>query len=120
MRYDDWDVILFPTDHRAEIPFKEFKVACHVVPDFELSHIHGAIGLPIMTCFVPSLAPGTGFQISIHSWRVPDISQFTRKYTKHTEFVKFEARVMLDGCLAACVISHLISQPILLTGSPAQ
>lgn len=103
MRYDDWDVILFPTGQDAGIPFKEFKVACHVVPDFELSHIHGTVGLPVMTCFVPSLAPGSGFQISIHSWRVPEISQFTRTYSKHTDLVKFEARVMIDGRLVAFV-----------------
>jgi hypothetical protein len=104
MRYEDWDVILFPVGRDAVIPFKEFKVACHAVPDFELSHIHGAVGMPIMTCFVPSLPPGSPFQISLHCWRIPEISQTTRAYSKHTELVKFEARVMLDGRLVACVI----------------
>ncbi|GAB1317455.1 hypothetical protein MFIFM68171_07665 [Madurella fahalii] len=118
MRYSDWDVILFPTDHTAEIPFKEFKVACHVVPDSELSHIHGTIGLPVMTCFVPSLAPGAGFQISIHSWRVPDISQFTCAYSQHTELVKFEARVLLDGCLvSSIVLDREVNGPHLITNT---
>lgn len=31
MRYQDWDILLFPTD--CKIPIKEFKVACHVVHD---------------------------------------------------------------------------------------
>lgn len=31
MRYDDWDILLFPRD--CKIPVKEFKVACHVVQD---------------------------------------------------------------------------------------
>jgi hypothetical protein len=103
MRYDDWDVILFPTGRDSKIPFKEFKVACHAVPDLELAHIHGAVGIPAMTCFVPSLAPGTPFQISIHCWRRPDLSQFTRTYSKHTDLVKFEARVLIDGRLVAWV-----------------
>lgn len=103
MRYDDWDVILFPTGRDSKIPFKEFKVACNVVPDLELSHIHGPVGIPVMTCFVPSLVASTAFQVSIHSWRRPDISQFTRTYSKHAELVKFEARVMLDGRVVAWV-----------------
>lgn len=104
MRYDDWDVILFPTGRDSKIPFKEFKVACHVVPDLELAHIHGAAGVPVMTCFVPSLAAGSGFQISIHCWRRPDLSQFTRTYSKHTDLIKFEARILVDGRLVACVV----------------
>lgn len=103
MRYDDWDVILFPTGRDAKIPFKEFKVACHVVPDLELAHIHGAVAIPVMTCFVPSLPAGSAFQISIHCWRRPDLSQFTRTFSKHTDLIKFEARILVDGRLVACV-----------------
>lgn len=108
MRYDDWDVILFPTGRDAKIPFKEFKVACHAIPDVELSHIHGSAGMsvmmPVMTCFVPSLPAGSSFQISLHCWRNPEISQFTRTYSKHMELVKYEARILLDGRLVAWVL----------------
>lgn len=31
MRYEDWDVLLFPKD--SKIPLKEFKTQCHVVHD---------------------------------------------------------------------------------------
>lgn len=31
MRYEDWDILLFPQG--CEVPMKEFKVACHVVHD---------------------------------------------------------------------------------------
>lgn len=31
MRYEDWDILLFPRD--CKVPFKEFKVACSVVHD---------------------------------------------------------------------------------------
>lgn len=106
MRYDNWDVILFPAGRDSHIPFKEFKVACHVVPDFELAHLHGGTSLPLVTCFVPSLAPGAAFQVSIHWWRRPDVSQYTRTYSMHTDgadLSKLEARVMVDGRLVACV-----------------
>ncbi|KAL2176540.1 uncharacterized protein P884DRAFT_225430, partial [Thermothelomyces heterothallicus CBS 202.75] len=118
MRYDDWDVILFPAGRDSKIPFKEFRVACHVVPDLELAHIHGAVGIPVMTCFVPSLAPGTAFQISIHCWRKPNLSQFTRAYSKHTELIKFEARILIDGRLvASTVLDHEVNGPHLITST---
>ena len=31
MRYDGWDVILFPKE--SHIPIQEFKTACYVSPD---------------------------------------------------------------------------------------
>ncbi|KAK4152393.1 hypothetical protein C8A00DRAFT_16299 [Chaetomidium leptoderma] len=118
MRYDDWDIILFPIGRDSKIPFKEFNVACHVVPDLELAHIHGTVGMPVMTCFVPSLPPGTAFQISLHCWRRPDLSQFTRTYSKHTDLVKFEARIVLDGRLvASTVLNREVDGPHLVTST---
>ncbi|KAK4194918.1 hypothetical protein QBC40DRAFT_26287 [Triangularia verruculosa] len=118
MRYDDWDVILFPTGRDAKIPFKEFKVACHAIPDVELSHIHGSAGMPVMTCFVPSLPAGSPFQISLHCWRNPEISQFTRTYSKHIELVKYEARILVDGRLvASTVLDRKVNGPHLITST---
>ncbi|KAK0702541.1 hypothetical protein B0T21DRAFT_388100 [Apiosordaria backusii] len=118
MRYDDWDVILFPTGREAKIPFKEFKVACHAIPDVELSHIHGSAGMPVVTCFVPSLPAGSPFQISLHCWRNPEISQFTRTYSKHIELVKYEARILLDGRLvASTVLDRKVNGPHLITST---
>ncbi|KAI1451706.1 hypothetical protein F4805DRAFT_75115 [Annulohypoxylon moriforme] len=99
MRFEDWDVLLFPRD--SKVPLKEFKTNCHVVHDNEFAYSHGSYGLPTMTCFMPGLSPGTQFNISLHSWKTPDISQFTRSYSKHPELVKFEARVLIDGRLVA-------------------
>ncbi|OTA64879.1 hypothetical protein K449DRAFT_421404 [Hypoxylon sp. EC38] len=99
MRFEDWDVLLFPRD--SKIPLKEFKTNCHVVHDNEFAYTHGSYGLPTMTCFMPGLSSGTQFNISLHSWKTPDISQFTRNYSKHPELVKFEARVLIDGRLVA-------------------
>lgn len=101
MRYDDWDVLLFPIDWESKIPLKEFRVACHVIPDTELSHAHGSLEIPIMTCFIPSLNPAARFHISIHSWEHPTVSQFTRTYSKHSESARFEARVLIDGRMVA-------------------
>jgi hypothetical protein len=104
MRYDNWDVILFPKGQNSSVPLKEFKVACHVVPDIELSHTHGSLGLPIMTCFIPCLQAGMPFRISIHSWCRPGVSQFTRAYGRHVDLVKLEARILIDGRMVAYVI----------------
>jgi len=103
MRYEDWDVILFPLGRDSETPFKEFKVACHVVPDIEFSHIHGATSMPNMTCFVPSLPAGTFFQLSIHNWSIPSISQIAQSYSEHTDDLRFEVRILIDGCLVLYV-----------------
>lgn len=103
MRYDDWDVLLFPTGEigDARVPLKEFKVDCHVVPDTEFGHTRGTFGMPAMTCFVPSLNTGAQFHISIHSWGTPQISQHTLSSTKHPNLVKFEARIFIDGRMVA-------------------
>ncbi|KAI1752017.1 hypothetical protein F4782DRAFT_547302 [Xylaria castorea] len=99
MRFEEWDVLLFPKD--SKVPMKEFKTNCHVVHDPEFAYTNGSFGLPTMTCFMPGLPPGTPFNISLHSWKTPDVSQFTRNYSKHPELVKFEARVLVDGRLIA-------------------
>ncbi|KAH9902343.1 hypothetical protein F4778DRAFT_120978 [Xylariomycetidae sp. FL2044] len=99
MRYEDWDVLLFPKD--SKVPIKEFKTNCHVVHDTEFAYTHRSHGLPTMTCFMPGLSCGTPFNISLHCWKTPDISQFTKSYSKHPELVKFEARVLVDGRLVA-------------------
>ncbi|KND90082.1 hypothetical protein TOPH_05293 [Tolypocladium ophioglossoides CBS 100239] len=99
MRFEDWDILLFPRG--CKTPVKEFKVACHVVHDAEFSHSHGSIGLPTVCCFVPSLAPGAPFQVSIHSWSDAIVSQFARSYSKFPDTVKFEAKLFVDGRLVA-------------------
>ncbi|PTB39371.1 hypothetical protein M441DRAFT_70505 [Trichoderma asperellum CBS 433.97] len=99
MRFDDWDILLFPRD--CKVPVKEFKVACHAIHDTEFFNSHGSFGLPTVCGFIPSLAAGTPFQISIHSWSAPSVSQFTRCYSKYGECANFEARVFIDGQLVA-------------------
>ncbi|RYP76626.1 hypothetical protein DL769_003586 [Monosporascus sp. CRB-8-3] len=106
MRYEDWDVLLFPKG--SKIPMKEFKTNCHVVQDAEFPYTQGSYGLPTMTCFVPGLRPGTPFNISLHCWQTPEISHFTKNsFSEHLDLVKFEARVLIDGRLVAYVLKHI-------------
>ncbi|KAL7911858.1 hypothetical protein GGI35DRAFT_300849 [Trichoderma velutinum] len=102
MRFEDWDILLFPRD--CKVPVKEFKVACHVIHDTEFTSPHGSFGLPTVCCFIPSLPSGTPFQVSIHSWSSPIVSQFTGCYSKYGDSANFEARVFIDGQLVASAI----------------
>ncbi|KAK8125973.1 uncharacterized protein PG998_001732 [Apiospora kogelbergensis] len=97
MRYEDWDLLIFPQD--SKIPLQEFKTQCHVVHNPEFAFTSGSYGLPTLTCFVPGLTGGTPFNISLHNWRKPEISQYTKSYSQHLELVKWEARVIIDGRL---------------------
>ena len=107
MRYLDWDILLFPTD--SKIPVKEFKVGCSTVDDYdpELAH-QGVQHLPVMNCWIPSLATGTPFRISVHSWNPPELSQYLRRhYHDHLGDIKFEVRVLINGIEIACVSPQL-------------
>ncbi|KAL1844645.1 hypothetical protein VTK73DRAFT_2103 [Phialemonium thermophilum] len=104
MRYEDWDVLLFPTSRESKVPFKEFRVGCQAVPDAERSHSHGSACLPLMTCFVPSIQQGSRFHISIHCWNDPGVTQATRTFSQHPELVKLEARVFIDGRIVASTV----------------
>jgi hypothetical protein len=97
MRYNDWDILLFPGDQT--IPLKEFRTSCHVVDDAELTLPDLPIGLPTVTCYVPSLKAGEPFQVSIHTWTQPDVSEITKTYSAYPESARFEARVFIDGRL---------------------
>ena len=127
MRYQNWDVLLFPGHSR--IPIQEFNSACHVLfdqsecmdqSDPEWSSLStGQLALskwappedpfvtkyesmtktPILTCFVPSLPAGTAFRISIHSWEKPAPSTILKSRTAQNEPVAFQARVYVDGSL---------------------
>ncbi|CEJ93748.1 hypothetical protein VHEMI09318 [[Torrubiella] hemipterigena] len=99
MRYGDWDVLLFPRD--CKVPFKEFKVDCHIVHDTEFAHSYGSFCLPTVCCFVPGLVPGEPFQISIHSWNPPTFDPITQAYPQYQDNAVFEARVFIDGRLIA-------------------
>ncbi|KAF2737183.1 hypothetical protein EJ04DRAFT_574821 [Polyplosphaeria fusca] len=60
MRYENWDVILFPRD--SHIPLQEFRTAC-----FSSQDQYGRLA-PTLTCFIASLPVTTPFRVSLHSW----------------------------------------------------
>lgn len=126
MRYQNWDVLLFPGNSR--IPIQEYNTACHVL--FEQggqvdrctvlsSQIPGQLAAskwappedpfvtkyesmsktPILTCFVSSLPAGTSFRISIHSWDQPTPSTILKSRKAEDEPVAFQTRVYVDGSL---------------------
>ena len=63
MRYQDWDVLVFPSgEEGAHVPVKEFRTACYV----EQKH---NTPTPLLTTFIPCLSANAPFQVSVHSWK---------------------------------------------------
>ncbi|CAO2658145.1 Nn.00g074050.m01.CDS01 [Neocucurbitaria sp. VM-36] len=93
MRYDDWDVILFPKD--SHIPIQEFKTACYVSPDeYECQP-------PSLTCYISSLAPTTPFRISIHSWATAaKPSSILETQRKPNQKIVYTVQVVVDRARA--------------------
>ncbi|CAG8982609.1 hypothetical protein HYALB_00008101 [Hymenoscyphus albidus] len=99
MRYQNWDVLLFP--EQSKIPQQEFKTACQVIQDHDAQTLQTNPSLlPTVTSFIPALPPGAHFRVSIHSWENPEISRFIQSIKKSTDKIMFEARVFLDGRIA--------------------
>ncbi|KAF2638362.1 hypothetical protein P280DRAFT_509100 [Massarina eburnea CBS 473.64] len=90
MRYDNWDVILFPRD--SLVPIQEFRTACYASPD-----INGR-RLPTLGCYISSLAASTPFRISVHSWAAPaKPSPIIESRRKPNQRVVYTAQVVVDG-----------------------
>ncbi|KAK3723144.1 hypothetical protein LTR37_001867 [Vermiconidia calcicola] len=103
MRYQDWDVLLFPAgEEGAHVPIKEFKTACYV--EQPESNGHHATPIPLLTTFIPSLQRNAPFQISVHSWvkTVPLLGPLADG-SKAKEL--WQARVVVDG---ECVSTRFI------------
>lgn len=90
MRYQNWDVLIFPGG--SSIPIQEFRTASFAVQE--------AAGiLPTLVTYVPSLAQGVPFAISIHSWDKPVFSRDVPLYTnKHLFAVPaWGVKIVIDG-----------------------
>ncbi|KIW44504.1 uncharacterized protein PV06_02967 [Exophiala oligosperma] len=117
MRYQHWDVLLFPGD--SKIPIQEFDTRCYALEqasclqglDFNRSNYESMNILPTLTCFVASLERGSSFRISIHSWEKPKASSLLLRSKRAEEIVLFEANVYVDGILTASDDRHLIKAP---------
>jgi hypothetical protein len=126
MRYQNWDVLLFP--ELSKIPLQEFKTSCSVIQDpgswrhttiIRLSRYllenwimvltediecHtlqiNPLLLPTGTSFIPSLPTGAAFRASIHCWQNPVVSRYIQNLKKPSDNVIFEARLFIDGRMA--------------------
>ncbi|PMD51800.1 uncharacterized protein K444DRAFT_647793 [Hyaloscypha bicolor E] len=99
MRYQNWDVLLFPD--LSKIPFQEFKTSCSVVQDPECHTLQtNPLLLPTVTSFVVGLSAGAAFRVSIHCWENPEISRYIQNLKKPSDNIVFEARLFIDGRIA--------------------
>ncbi|KAK5109405.1 hypothetical protein LTR62_007071 [Meristemomyces frigidus] len=64
MRYEDFDVLLFPSG--SHVPLREFRTQCFAQQDPRTG-----VTTPLLTCFVPTMTADSAFQISVHSWTKP-------------------------------------------------
>lgn len=114
MRYENWDVLLFP--EASKTPIQEFKTQCFVVKDTDSPYlqnptivgpsayypVQGNFGqVPVLTSFVPSLPKEAPFRVSIHSWEKPRPSRLTESLMQPDDLLLFEARVFIDGVLVS-------------------
>jgi len=130
MRYQNWDVLLFPEGSRT--PIQEFKTTCHAAKDLGQLFLRSAYGrahakrldspflnksfcagvpfavedrlhthLPVLTSFVPSLNQNAPFRVSVHSWERPKASRTIESLVGPRDTVLFEVRVYADGVLMA-------------------
>ncbi|EHA25977.1 hypothetical protein ASPNIDRAFT_131671 [Aspergillus niger ATCC 1015] len=107
MRYEDWDVILFPES--SKVPIQEFKTQCFVTKDRDSPYLHspGLVSpatcplpqsnegqLPVLTTFVPSLRHNTPFRVSVHSWQKPTPSRLMESLLQPDDAVLFESTTL--------------------------
>ncbi|KAI9053364.1 hypothetical protein LZ554_002323 [Drepanopeziza brunnea f. sp. 'monogermtubi'] len=105
MRYQNWDVLLFPDEYK--VPLQEFKTSCQVIQDPEAQNLQpNPFLLPTVTSFVPGIAAGAAFRVSIHCWQNPEISRYVQSLKKTGDTIMFEARLFIDGRLAGSKWFH--------------
>jgi len=120
MRYENWDVIVFPRD--SHIPIQEFKTTCYVSQDecmppcFSLSilaadflQLLDGLQLPTLTCYIASLPPSVPFRVSVHLWSLrAKPSAVLESRRKPNQRVVYTIQVSVDGVRVLCVVSKLI------------
>ncbi|BDD60493.1 hypothetical protein MPDQ_004694 [Monascus purpureus] len=125
MRYENWDVLLFPEN--SKVPIQEFKTQCFVTKDEESPYLrspsiinpsvyglpHGNFGqLPVLTTFIPSLPQSTAFRVSVHSWEKPRPSRTIESLMQPDDTLLYEVRVFIDGiCVSGSIFSPRTTWP---------
>ncbi|PKX90298.1 uncharacterized protein P174DRAFT_515425 [Aspergillus novofumigatus IBT 16806] len=126
MRYENWDVLLFPES--SKVPIQEFRTQCFVTQEEALTHattvetpyINSAaivnpgsyfmpraslVQLPVLTTFIPSLPQNTPFRVSVHSWDKPRPSLLMESLMQPDDALLFEIRIFIDGlCVSIRVV----------------
>ncbi|EEH36475.2 hypothetical protein PAAG_06893 [Paracoccidioides lutzii Pb01] len=118
MRFENWDVLLFPEG--SKVPIQEFKTQCFVTRDTESPYMHieplihpqahyaqGAVGYtPILTTFIPSMPRNSPFRVSVHSWQKPIPTRMMEGLMHPEDSVVFEIRAFIDGDFVAGSLAH--------------
>ncbi|KAF2268301.1 hypothetical protein CC78DRAFT_613494 [Lojkania enalia] len=90
MRYENWDVILFPRN--SHIPIQEFKTACYVTQD-EYGRQQ-----PCLTSYIASLPVATPFRVSIHSWvSKAKPTAIIESQRKANQRIVYTVQIIVDG-----------------------
>ena len=112
MRYENWDVLIFPEG--TKVPLQEFKTQCFVMKDMESPYLQNASSghsyypiqgnygqLPVLTTFIPSMTKDSPYRFSIHSWERPRPSRLIEGMMQLDDLLMYEARVFVDQqCVA--------------------
>ncbi|KAF7177147.1 hypothetical protein CNMCM7691_004881 [Aspergillus felis] len=123
MRYENWDVLLFPES--SKVPIQEFRTQCFVTQEeVETPYINSAaivnpgsyfmprasvVQLPVLTTFIPSLPQNTPFRVSVHSWDKPRPTLLMESLMQPDDALLFEIRIFIDGLCVS--IRSAKSQP---------
>ncbi|KAF2150822.1 hypothetical protein K461DRAFT_323186 [Myriangium duriaei CBS 260.36] len=104
MRYKNWDVLIFPGG--SGVPIQEFRTASFAADE-------GSEVVPVLVTYLPSLAQGTPFTISIHSWVQPRFEiDLTRYRRKIDAIAAWAVRVMVDGiCVSSLTFTKQAAWP---------
>lgn len=112
MRYQNWDVLLFP--HGTNVPLAEFRTNCVFVqagetmgsdPNGRALTLTARSRCPVVVTYVPSLEAGAAFTVSLHSWTPPKLAEkvVLEASGACVNFTAFRVRVVVDGALVSCV-----------------
>ena len=63
--------------------------------------------VPIVSCYIPSLAIGCPFRASVHSWDTPIATPATASMAHNESMAAFEAKVLVDGTYVAYDMTFL-------------
>jgi len=91
MRFQDWDVLLFPGE--SQTPIQEFRTTC-----FSLQDPRTHLTTPLLCSFVPSLPANAPFQVSVHSWSKPPwiLGDGNAGYVPGTKYL-WQVKIVSDG-----------------------